>query len=195
MSEKNLQSLIETIKSEGIEVADKKAAQIILEAEKKAALIIETAKNNRKNIIEEAEKEAKSISEKGNNALKQAARDITISLKNDIKKIFEHLLKNTVQNHFSDDIVKNSILQILQQIGSDSELILPENQLQEIKAFIHKKLQNESGIPKISSDKSIIDGFAIQNTKEGWTYKITSTEIAELLNRYLGSHWKEILTK
>lgn len=195
MSEKNLQSLIETIKSEAIIVAKQQADEIISEAKKEADSIIKIAENKRKFILDEAEKEVESSKINGNNALKQAARDIVITLENDIKKMFETILETEVKNSFSNDVVKNAILKIIAQVGSETEIHLPEKSISEIESYIQKQLQDTKKNIKIVPNNSLINGFEIHKKEEGWSYKITSKELTELLHSYLNVKWKTLLNK
>lgn len=194
MSDKNLENLIETIQREAIEAADIKVAEILENAKKEADAIIKSAEEKKASLIEEGEKIAESTINKGQNALKQAARDLTIILHNDIKHLFNEVLQQEVDASFTPDLVKTAVLKILEQIGTNTEVQLPDSLKNEVAVYIHKQLQQSQDVTKISANSSLIKGFVIAKEEEGWSYQITPKEVTELLNSQLSNQWKEILS-
>ena len=194
MSEKNLESLIETIKHEAIEAADKRAAEIIDQAKKEATGIIKSAETKKASLIEEGEKTAEATINKGENALKQAARDLTITVHNDIKQLFHNVLVHEVDSSFTPETIKTAVLKILEQVGTNSEVQLPDDLKNEVVSYIHKQLQQSKDVTKISTNTALVKGFKIASKDEGWSYQITPEDVTELLNSQLSNQWKEILS-
>jgi vacuolar-type H+-ATPase subunit E/Vma4 len=194
MSDKNLENLIQTIKQEAIETADKKAAEILEQAKKEAADIIKSAQSKKAALIDEGEKTAEATINKGENALKQAARDLSITLHNDIKHLFRGVLEQEVDATFTPETIKTAVLKLLEQVGTNVEIQLPEALKKEVVAYIQKQLQHSKSITAISADTALLKGFKITNTNEGWSYQITPEDITGLLHSQLNNQWKEILS-
>jgi V/A-type H+-transporting ATPase subunit E len=95
MSE-NIQSLIEKINREGVEKAEAEAARIISAAEQKAKDIIATANAEAAKAASESQKAAESYSQRSQDTIKQAARDIVLSVKSSIESVLDKLLCSAV---------------------------------------------------------------------------------------------------
>ena len=72
-----LQNLLEKINQEGLKKAEARKNEIIAEAEEQASQIIAEAKNQAETIRKTAESDAAETVERANNAIRQAARDLT----------------------------------------------------------------------------------------------------------------------
>lgn len=194
MSDKNLENLIETIKQEAIEAADKKVAVILEKAKKQAAEIIKSAETKKATLIDEAAKTAEATINKGNNALKQAARDLSITLHNDMKRLFREVLEQEVDASFTPETIKTEVLKVLERVGTNVEVQLPETSKNDIASYIHKQLQQSKDVTKISANTALLKGFKITNKEEGWSYQVSPEEVTELLHSQLNNQWKEILS-
>lgn len=194
MSDKNLENLIETIKQEAIEAADKKVAVILEKAKKQAAEIIKSAETKKATLIDEAAKTAEATINKGNNALKQAARDLSITLHNDMKRLFREVLEQEVDASFTPETIKTAVLKVLEHVGTNVEVQLPETSKNDIASHIHKQLQQSKDVTKISANTALLKGFKITNKEEGWSYQASPEEVTELLHSQLNNQWKEILS-
>lgn len=193
MGDKNLERLIETIKREAIEAADRKVSEMLENAEREANDIIKSAKAKKASLIEEAEKRAESTLSKGQNALNQAVRDLSIMLHNDVNQLFKSVLQQEVDASFTPDLVKSAVLKILEQMGTKSEVQLPASLKNEVAAYIQKQLQHTKDLTKISTNTALVKGFIIANEEEGWSYQITPEEVTELIYSQLSNQWKMIL--
>ena len=71
MSERSLDQLINTLKSEAIEAADKQALEILETAQNQARMLIEAAKEKSERLVQNAKEEAQGILKKGESALHQ----------------------------------------------------------------------------------------------------------------------------
>lgn len=193
MSDKTLDQLINTIKSEAIEAAEAKANTIIENAHKEAKAIIHNAEAKKASLIKDGEEEADATLVKGEKALQQAARDLSITLQNDIKSLLDAVLKKEVANAFSPELVKTAVLKVIEQIGSHAEVQLPESMLQDVANYIQKQLKNAKELPTIKGDSNLVDGFSISKTDEGWSYEITPQEIADVLSKHLSANWVKLI--
>jgi V/A-type H+-transporting ATPase subunit E len=92
-----IKDLIAKIQQEGIQAAEEKAAQIKAQADSDSAKIIAEAKIEAQKIIEQAKSQAKSQKDSTQAALKQAGRDLLISLRQEIIAMLERLIKSDLR--------------------------------------------------------------------------------------------------
>lgn len=193
MSENTLNKLIVTLKKEAIEAADKEARQIVENAHKEAQGILREAEVQKEALLGHAEKEAQMTFEKGESALKQAARDLTISVRNDLLKLLKAALDTEVETNFTPDLMEMAILKVAGNIGSGVTLKLPGNMEKELADKIRERLKTSQHLDAIAVDANLLNGFALTKSDEGWSYRISTAAVAELLNGHLSPKWIEIL--
>ena len=193
MSEKSLDKLITTLKSEAIEAADKEALEILGNAQEQADKIIKEAEAKSEALLKDAEKEAQAILDKGKNALQQAARDVNVSVRHDVLQLLGTALKNEVEAAFTPGLIEKVVLKVTDNLDSGVALKLPEALEQDLAAQIQKRLQASGNLITISKDASLNNGFSIVNTDQGWSYDITPEEVTELLHAHLSPRWIKIL--
>ncbi len=119
--EMQLSSLIDKIKQEGVKEASNKADEIITQAQTKEKTIIRQAQDKAKLIIQEAQAQAAKLKDNSEKAIAQAARDVVLSLKEEIKNLFTTVLKEEIQHNLSDDFICELISKIAMTWGNDAE--------------------------------------------------------------------------
>lgn len=192
MSEKSLDQLIASLKSEAIEAAEKESNEILEAARSQAQKIVEEAKEKKEQILTDAENEAQATIQKGESALRQAARDLYIALRNDVLQLFNSALEKEIHAAFTPDLLKSAVVKVIENIGSDVELKLPEEFAQELSDYIHKSLQSSEPVSIIKEDSNLKE-LTITKTDQGWSYQISPEEIAGLLQAHLIGKWADIL--
>jgi len=193
MSEQTLDKLIATLKSEAIETADKEAKQIVENARAKAQKILKEAEAKRAELLNNAEKEAKATLNKGKSALKQAARDLTVSVQNDLLKLLKATLEQEVATTFTPDLTEKAVLKVIENVGTGASLQLPKNMDTSLAENIQKRLQESDSLEAISKDPTLLQGFTITKTSEGWSYQISPEAITDLLYEHLSTTWVNVL--
>lgn len=195
MSEKSLEQLIASLKTEAIEAAEKQAEKILTDANQKAQHIVQVAEEKKSSIITAAEKEAESIVKKGEAALRQAGRDYTISVRNELLHIFQLALESEIHQEFTPDLMKSAIEKVIDNIGTDVELLLSNDDAKELSNYIHTRINSSIDIVSIIEDSEVLKGFTITKKNQGWSYTISPEEIAEALKKHLNKNWRNILQK
>lgn len=195
MGKQTLDTLIDKIKSEAIEAAEHKATEILDRASMEAQNITTEAEAKREALLFGADKEAQATLAKGEIALKQAARDLIISVRNDLLELLKKLLEQEVEDNFTPDLMEKAILIIMENMGSGTELRLSEDMESELAEKVRRRLQQSETPNSISMDSALPKGFSVAKTEEGWSYHISSKELADLLNDHLSPKWVEILEK
>lgn len=194
MSEKSLDKLIASLKSEAITAAENESDKILEEARMEAQKILEDAKKKSDQMLVDAEQEAQATIRKGESALQQAARDLNITLRNDILSLFGSVLEQEIHKQFTPDLLKSAVVPLIQNIGSDVELSLPADFKEELASYIHKQLK-ESDIQTLIKEGSTLSRLTITQKEQGWSYDISPDEIAQLLKSHLIGKWTDILKK
>ncbi|UJH69123.1 hypothetical protein [Allomuricauda sp. SCSIO 65647] len=193
MSEKTLDKLIATLKTEAIDAADNEAKQIVEKAQAKAQKIVDGAESKSKELLHHAEKEAEATLNKGEAALKQAARDLTVSVRNELLKLLKAALEREVETNFTPELMEKAVLKVIENVGSGIALQLPETMEAQLAKKIQKRLQDSDNLDSVTKDAHLLNGFTVTKTDQGWSYQISPEEVAELLNAHLSPKWVQIL--
>jgi len=190
MSEK-IQSLIDKIKSEGVEAADQKAQEIEQLAQAKAKDILEKAKQQAAKMIQDAQAEITKKEGSSRMALTQASRDTILSLRQNIAAILKKITSQSVGDALSSealagiiaDIAKDAITS--EQKGAVVVSLSPDNQ-KKLKDDIIGRLQKTimAGIEVKASDE-IGKGFAISFDGGKSGFDFTEESLAEYLSSFL----------
>lgn len=195
MPENNLENLIAALKTEAIDAAEKEAAGIVSRAREKAREILEEADAKSDELLQNAEREAQAILEKGESALQQAARDVRVSVRNDLLLMLKGILEQEVAGTFTPDLLEKAVSGIVDNAGSGVTLKLSEKLETQLSHQILERLQASKNLDAVSRDAALADGFTITKTGEGWSYHISPGELTEVLYTHLSPKWVKILKK
>lgn len=155
-----LQGLLEKINKEGLEKAELEKKSIIEAAEAKAAEIVKAAEEKAAKITEDASVEAGKLQQKGEAALRQASRDVIISL----KKSLEDAVKDALAPVVKADLDSKSLAPIVEAM---------------VKGFADNKFEVGSGIEVLLSeaDKNALDATAFAALKKSFSTEVTLTPV------------------
>jgi V/A-type H+-transporting ATPase subunit E len=193
MSEHNLKGLIAKVKAEAIEKADKEAQELISQAQQQAAKIVKKAEQERKEILEKANATSEEIQSKGVIALKQAARDVNLSIKSDLIELFKSVLEANIEEAFSKEVYVAVIKEFTKALKGNLSISLPEELEDQLVNSIRQEVAQNSSAATVIKDKNLLSGLSVRQTDEGWSYDMTAEEISELLNSNLSQRWMTIL--
>ncbi|HHS14381.1 MAG TPA: hypothetical protein ENN03_11535 [bacterium] len=194
--EVKLENLIEQIKKEGIDSARKGADKVIRDAEKQAAAIVAEAEKKAEAKTAEAGREAEKFRQNAELAIQQAGRDTLLLVKSRLVNMLDLVFKRQIDEALSPEVLKELILKILDQWGSDEpvDIILNKKDKSRLEKLlfqgVRKSLKQDITL-KISDD--IEKGFRI-GIKDGDVYYDFSDEsLAEMLGQFLNPRIREIL--
>ena len=123
-----LGNLIDKIKKEGVETAQKQSEEIIKNAETQAVAMINKAKKEADKIVQEAKAQTQQFEKNTELAIQQAARDSELLLKSKINGLFDRVLKYDVGETMDPDFLKKMILKIIEAWGGESSVDIWVNQ-------------------------------------------------------------------
>ncbi|NBF39940.1 MAG: V-type ATP synthase subunit E [Spirochaetes bacterium] len=191
-----MNEIIETIKSEGVETAERQAAEIKKKAEEDADKTIKDAEKRAGEIVDEARAEAQKLEASGKQALTQAGRDLILNLQNRITTLFDAVVEKATGEAYSADVVSEAVVALIkawpEQQTSELNVLLPESQRERVESQLRSKLADEikAGL-EIKPVKGIDAGFRV-SVKDGSVYYDFSSEgIAEVLSAYLNPRLQE----
>jgi len=199
-SKTNLNDLIQKIKSEGIDEAERKSEEIIKDARLAASEILNKARQDAASITAEAEERIRKREDSSKIALEQAARDVTLSIRTSLTEIFNSLIKKEYHNVLSGKTLETVLFKLIEgwqknEMGdTDIELLLSESDRNALfEGFLSKlKEKIKSGIElKIHPD--IEGGFRIGMKDNHVYYDFTDEGIADVLAEYLNPRFYDFI--
>lgn len=192
----DIQSLLDKIEREGILKAEQEKEKILSEARSKAEQIIQSAKKEAETIINSANREAELSSKRAVEAIKQSARDIIISLQNELLERLRGIVKRNISDVMTAEFIKEIIIQIVNsgKKSDDITIILPKARLEELQEKLLNSLASDLRIkPAIFADSGIDSGFKISFKGEDVLLDFSDDAFSELICNYAGPRIAAIL--
>ncbi|MEA1987382.1 MAG: hypothetical protein U9N76_07835 [Candidatus Marinimicrobia bacterium] len=195
--EVKLDKLIEKIKKEGVVSGEKEADTIIKTAKETAKNELATAKKEIEKQREKLKKEIDDYKVNANNSIKQSARDTIISVKDEIKNMFNNTLDKKIIKSFDEDLMKNMILEMATSWakGKDIEVMTNGVDVDKLQSMITAEVKgNLENSIEIKLDKKISHGFKVGIKGEEMYYDFTDASILESLKLYLNPKLNKLLS-
>jgi V/A-type H+-transporting ATPase subunit E len=193
-----LKELIETIKTEGVENAERQSAEIIEKAETRAKEIVSEAEQRADRIVQDAQKEASRREESGKEMLLQSSRDLLLSTEAELKRIFERVIQDSVGESYSQKTVEEAIVKVIegwsQKGATDLTILLSEADQEQLEKNLRSRLSEtvRQGVD-IKPSPSVRSGFRVAEKGGSVYYDFTSTGIAEAMAAFLNPRLAEIV--
>jgi V/A-type H+-transporting ATPase subunit E len=161
-----IKDLIAKIQQEGIQVAQEQAAQIKAQADGVALKIISEAKIQAQKIIEQANSQAEKLDSSTQAALKQAGRDLLISLRQEIITMLDRLVKTDLRQALTVEELAQIITALIKNtplsLGSQIVVSLNKFDQDKLEQGLLKKLVEETKKSIVLKSADGIDsGFVI----------------------------------
>lgn len=193
-----LDNLIQKIKEEGVQEAKKQSEDIISQAEEQARQILEDARIKRDSIIRVGRVDADNLKKNGQEALRQAARDVLLSLRERIIELFDSVVKNRVSQQLSPENLKDIIKKIIENFkkgeSPDIEILLSRQDKKELEGVFWKAFADElkKGVT-LKTSPHIEKGFRIGEKNKNFYYDFTDEAIAQTFKLYLNPKIRDLL--
>ena len=111
--EEQLQSLLDRIRSEGVERAEAEAAAIVQRAEDRARATLEEAQAEAEHIRRRAQEDADAALQRGEKALEQASRDLLLTLQRRI----EAVLRQSLRENLAEALTPRTVAEMLVRLA------------------------------------------------------------------------------
>ena len=191
-----LDSLIEKIKQEGIEEAQRAADEIRQRAEAEAQEIINKANEKARQIINEGQQNAEKLRANAEAAIRQAARDTILVTKENLLKLFDRVFKKEIAKTLTPEFLKEMILALVKSTSSDNqyEFVVAEKDIEKLKTLVLAATRDSLKEPVIFRvDRGIAAGFRVSRKGEEVYYDLTDQSIAEVLQEFLNPALRQLL--
>jgi len=194
-----IQSLLDKIKEEGFQEAEKISRKIIAEAEAKAETIIREAEKKAEHLITSAREEVRNTREASEVAMTQGGRNLILSLNDEIIRLFDHILDRKVVSSLKPDLMRDMIMKItenweIRDTAGYIEILANDKDTTALEDLLYDSLQSElkKGVD-IKPVKTIRAGFRIGEKDGNVHYDFTPEGIAEILREYLNPRFARFL--
>jgi len=192
-----LKELIERIKSEGIENAEQQARSIIEEAEKRGEKIIADAEKEADSIRGKAEADARKMEYTGRESLKQAGRDLLITLQQRLQVLFSGVIYGETAEQLKGDQLQKVITQLVDHWNEDIqnlELLIAEEELKKLDKGLRDKLsaQLSKGM-EIKPLQGVEAGFKVSYKDGSAYYNFSAEGVAEIISEFLNPKLADVL--
>ncbi|NQT32458.1 MAG: V-type ATP synthase subunit E [Candidatus Omnitrophica bacterium] len=196
--EMDLKNIIEKIKSEGVDEAQQKATVIISEAKKEAVKTIQGAEAEKETIIKKAKVDADKLKTNAEEAVRQAARDVLLGLKDSIVALFDKVTKKDVAKTLTPKVLTEMIVRLVdkfQESGkTEVEVLLSDKDKAALEETLFANLKKEiaAGVT-LKASSALESGFRIGKKGESSYYDFTDEAITEAFKIFLNPRMEEIL--
>ena len=188
MSEE-LQSLLDRIQAEGVGKAEARAAEIVAEAEKKAAGIVAEAEKKAADLRAKAEADAATFARRSEESLRQAARDVVRTVRENVQETCERLVRADAKAALSGDAlaaVVEAVAKAAVAEDAGAELRVPPAEAEKIAAHAKARLAAElaKGL-RIAPDSDVAAGVRVLVQGGRVEHDFTDKAIVEALSRVI----------
>ncbi len=193
-----LQDIIQKIHSEGVQEAETRAQQIIESAEKKAKERVERAKKEAETIRKDAEADARKSQAAGEAALKQASRDLLLSVRKELTALFDTVQKEAVGDGLSGErmgeIIGAMVTSWMKGESDSLDILVSEKDREVLEKDLRKRLADKlAGGYEVHPVRGISAGFRVSTGSSGAYYDFTDEAISELLAAYLNPRLADVM--
>ena len=195
-----VQELIDKIKSEGVQAAERSANAIREKATMESEAVMESAKKRAQQIIADAEAEAEQMQKSTRLALKQAARDTLLSLRKEIQTILNNLVKDEVAAVLDSNklaaVIEAATMAAVRANTSENDVKIEVNQddLNAVQKGLLTKLQQHiKGGVQLQASGAISRGFTISFDGGKSCFEFTDGSLAEYIGSFLNTELSELV--
>jgi V/A-type H+-transporting ATPase subunit E len=189
-----IQELTEKIFNEGVEKGRAEAERIVAEANTQAAEILKAAEAQAEAIVAKARKAAEELNVNTRSELKLYGAQAIGALKSEAATLVtDTIVKESVKNAFSEDLLKQIILKIAENWSSNEQLIISTAEAEALKAYFATKA-------KMLLDKGIeikqvngVKGFSISPADGSYKVNFGEGEFETFLKSFLRPQMVELL--
>jgi V/A-type H+-transporting ATPase subunit E len=205
-----VQELIEKIRSQGVKAAQDEAESLLRDARRQAAEIVASAKAEAEAERAAARAEVEAFRAASLDALRLAARDTVLGLKDGVIKRFEEFVRRLVVSATREEEIVRSIVLVLAGHAADEFIKDKEVRIRVSRALLNEQPQPEfkeegkAAMLRLSSDmlregielvseKEIEGGVRVQLVKERLEIDLSDRAIGRLISQRLIPRFKAIL--
>jgi V/A-type H+/Na+-transporting ATPase subunit E len=198
----DLQSLLDRIRSEGVERAEAEAARIIQKAEERAAGIVAAARDEAASLRRSAEADATASLERGTVALEQAGRDFLLSLRLSIEAVLRETLREGVAVALTPGVMADILTRLADAYAAHDmnesrvDVLLSREDRDAVGAIVMEKYRDLVGQGlALRPDERVDAGFKVSFAEDNLYHDFTAEALAEALAPVLKPTLNEIVRR
>jgi len=194
-----LKELIDTIHRDGVDKVRHESETLLRQAKAQADEIVAAAQAQADALLANARREQEQLEHSGRESLKQASRDLLLSIRKQLETLFSALLKEKTREVLKDKEITLAIATMISNWTPERqdkiELLIPQDQFDSMANALRKALAGKiaAGI-EIKAAAEVAAGFRVSE-KDGHAYYDFSAEsIAERLSLFLNPVMAKIVS-
>lgn len=187
-----LQALLDRITEEGLKKADAERRVIVEKAQSEAEQIVASAREQADSMVEEAKREAAVLHTKGEEALRQAARDVMLSLRRRLEERVSAVAKALVQEALPPERMAELLGELISSFVSQGgvedrvEVLLNDEQCSQVESALKARLGSSfKDRCELSPVPSLSGGFRLQLGASDVEYDFSDESLAEALAAFV----------
>lgn len=195
-----LEALLKRIQDEGVKEADAEKDKIIASAREEAEKIVSDAREEADKMRKEAKEEAELHHQKGQEALRQAARDVLLSLRVRLQEQMSDVVRIAAEESLNEDSAASLIQEVVKAYASkvgeveQLDVLLPADRLEAVAAVFQSRLGDElRAKSEFKPVEDIQGGFQLVFNKQDVVYDFSDEALAETICRFLNPRLAEIV--
>lgn len=198
----NLQGLLDRIHRDGLAKAESERDDILDRARKEAARIVSEAEAEAASIRSGAEADADREIKRAESSIRQAARDVVLSLREELDGRMRRLVRNSAAEALTPEVVAEVLRALAGAVRDDPskaacerlELMVAPDQLEKlgraVAAAVKDDFQSE---PQVFADRNIKGGVKVSINGADAFFDCTDAGFTELLAGYLSPRLAELI--
>ena len=143
LMEQQIQDLVDSIRKEGLDEANRERDRIIAQAKAEADRIVKEARENAAKMIEDATKECELRQQSTKASLVQASRDVALSLKGEINDQLAKILSQQIAASFDKELVAKIVAAAVEAGLKDTTIEISGQDAQSIVASLSASLASK----------------------------------------------------
>ena len=194
-----IKELIDKIKNDGVKTGEESAAKIIADAESQAAEIVRKARSDADTLVATAKADAAKAERSGQEALRQAGRDLVLTVRGEIEGIFGRVIEAETAKALSGSVMTDAVSAAVKALAGDAagdfDVLIPDSATAELEAGLKSALGAHlaAGL-EIRPFKGLEAGFRVSRKDGSAFYDFSNREISTMLGRYLNPKLAELLS-
>lgn len=196
-----LQALLDRITDEELVKADTEKDKILAQARAEAAEITKQAKAEAAAIVDNAGKEAAMLTQKGEEALRQASRDVLLSLRSELEErvraATEKMMRESMSGAGLTAIITKLIEGFVKSNGEndDIQVLLSSEDIGVVENAVKNSLTEDLRAHcTLSPSPSVSGGFKLVFQGSGVVYDFSDKSLAETVASYVSPRLASIIT-
>ena len=191
-----LQSLLDKIHNEGIKKAEAERDAMLDAARKQADELLRQARAEADALRKQAEADRVALEKRAESAIKQAARDIILALKEELKRRLNEIVKTNVDGALTPDFMAQLIGEIVTCVKADparaagaavSIMVAPAHLSALEKALRASLAADLSASTELFPNQAAGRGFKISTQGNQVFFDFSDAALTEMISAYAGS--------